>query len=115
MTNSSGTAALLITLKHPLEGTDNPGYKTEDSGCVCVPYTTRFEKIAPNSLAASYWVHYVAILAVPSTYALQGKYRGLPYKRILGKNYANDVWTTTATIAHALQALPQIGRANTLT
>jgi hypothetical protein len=40
-------------------------------------------------------------------------YKGLLYKGILDKSHANDVWTTP-TIAHALQALPQIGRANTL-
>jgi hypothetical protein len=36
------------------------------------------------------------------------------YKRTLGKSYANDVWTTTTIIAHALQALPQIGHVNTI-
>jgi hypothetical protein len=36
------------------------------------------------------------------------------YKGTLDKSHANDVWTTSA-IAHALQALPQIGCANTLT
>jgi hypothetical protein len=37
------------------------------------------------------------------------------YKRTTSKSYANDVWITATIIAHSLQALPQIGYANTLT